>query len=164
MRAFLRLAVGLAAATLILSACGGRPANPIAAVQPTDSKMNCQLLQVEYASNERRVRSLVGEKADAEKQNAAKAASVLLLGVTGLIMMDLKDSEQVEIRALQDRNEHLAHLMSDKRCPDAPPVTQPARASDTTSDTADDAAPAPKCKDVGGYEAYMKKTGKTCML
>ena len=79
------------------------------------------------------------------------------------LLEDLKNSEQVEIRALKDRNGHLARLMSDKRCPNAPPGTQPAKAPDTASDAADDTAPA-KCKDVGGYEAYMKKTDKTCML
>jgi hypothetical protein len=78
--------------------------------------------------------------------------------------MDLKDSERIEMNALKDRNDHLAHLMSDKGCPDAPPLTQPANAADGMSKDADASAPAPQCKDVGGYEAYLKKTGKVCVL
>jgi hypothetical protein len=154
-------AVVIAAATLTLSACGGRPANPVAAVQPSDGKMNCQLIQVEYGSNEARARSLAGEKKDAEKQNAAK---VVLMGMTGLLALDLKKTEEVEIRALKDRNDHLARLMAAKDCPNAPPVAQPAKSSDAASETGGESTAVPSCKDVGGYEAYLKKTGKVCVL
>ena len=151
-----------AAVALALSACGGRPANPVPTVQPTDAMMSCPLIQVEYASNKSRANTLAGEKSEAQEQNAAK---VVAMGVTGLLMMDLKDSEQVEIRALKGRNAHLARLMSDKNCPDAPPVSQPASASEATASGDGDAtAPVPNCKDVGGYEAYLKKTGQVCIL
>jgi hypothetical protein len=150
-----------AAAVLVLPGCGGRPARPVAAVQSSDGKMNCELLHVEYASNETRANALVDEKKFAQENNAAK---VVFLGLTGILTMDLKDSERIEMNALKDRNDHLAHLMSDKGCPDAPPLTQPANAADGMSKDADASAPAPQCKDVGGYEAYLKKTGKVCVL
>jgi hypothetical protein len=161
MNAMGRAAAILAAAGWMLSACGGRPANPVATVQAADDKMNCQLMQTEYASNESRANALVGEKVKAQEQNAAK---FVLMGMSGLLMMDLKDTEQVEIRALKDRNNRLARLMAGKGCPDAPRVSQPAGATEATSEGGAGSAVAPNCKDVGGYETYVKKTGRVCML
>jgi len=147
----------LAAAALTLSACGGRPANPVAMVQPTDGLMNCPLLQVEYASNESRTKSLAGEMTDAEMQNAAKVAGVVLIGMPALLTVDVNKTEEIEIRALKDRNDHLARLMMEKECPNAPAPTQPARTpeSDATRQSAGDVEKSPACKDVGGYEAYI---------
>lgn len=166
MKAMAGAAAVLAAAGLVLSACGGRPANPVAMVQPSDDKMNCQLLQAEYGSNESRARTLAGEKTEAEQQNAAKVAGVLLVGLPALLTVDTQKTEETEIRALKERNDHLARLMATKECPNTPAPTQPAKTpdSDATAQSESNAEKSPDCKDVGGYEAYLKKTGKTCML
>jgi hypothetical protein len=128
--------------------------------------MNCPLLQAEYGSNELRARSLAGEKTDAEQQNAAKVAGVLLVGLPALLTVDVAKTEEIEIAALRGRNDHLARLMTEKQCPNAPAATQPAKTpeSDATAQSAGGTEKSPDCKDVGGYEAYLMKTGKTCML
>jgi hypothetical protein len=166
MKAMAGAAVVLAAVGWMLAACGGRPASPVATVQPADDKMNCQLLQAEFGSNESRARTLAGEKTEAEQQNAAKVAGVLLVGLPALLTVDTQKTEETEIRALNERNDYLARLMATKACPNAPAPVQPVKApeSETTAQSESSAEKAPNCRDVGGYEAYLKKTGKTCML
>ena len=143
---------------LVLAACGGRSANPIASYQPGDEKRSCDGLRMEVATNEQEIAKLVPYE-DATGKNVA-------LGVTGfflivpLFFMDFKDAEAIEIRALRKRNQWLRGVASKKDC-SLPPSKY----------KFEDEAPAelkegeqPKCSAVGGYEAYNKRTGKVCML
>jgi hypothetical protein len=147
---------------LLLAGCGGRPANPVQTVQATDASVPCAVLRVEYDSNEARARSLVSDKQTAENQNVALAAVGLLLAWPALLAMDLKPTEKVELRALRDRNQHILNLMKVRNCPQTPELKpSPVKGTGVVSR---DAGGQPYCRDVGGYEAYMKKTGEVCRI
>lgn len=147
---------------LLSAGCGGRPANPVDTVQATDATVPCAVLRVEYDSNEARARAIVGEKLTAENQNAALAAVGILLAWPALLAIDVRPTEKTELRALRDRNRHLVNLMTTKNCPQTPKIpTSPVKGPGTSAQST--GAP-PECRTVGGYEAYMKKTGKVCRL
>lgn len=99
---------------IALTACGGRNANPVARYQIGDEKRGCEGLKVEIAHNEQEIAKLVPYE-DATGKNVA-------LGVTGaflivpLFFMDFKDGEQVEVKALRDRNLWLREIASRKDC------------------------------------------------
>jgi hypothetical protein len=65
------------------------------------------------AENHQRAMKLAGEDEALESQNVA----AFLLFTPAI---DLSQSEQIEYRALQDRNKNLDRLRKQKGCPDAP--------------------------------------------
>ncbi len=153
----MRIAI-CAALLLVLAACGGRSANPIASYQPGDEKRSCDGLRMEVANNEQEIAKLLPYE-DATGKNVA-------LGVTGffliipLFFMDFKDAEEIEIRALRKRNQWLREVASNKDCSLPPSKYKfqdkpPAKIEEGVQ---------PKCSDVGGYEAYNKRTGRVCIL
>jgi len=157
----------LVSAALALGACGGRKANPISATRATDGEMSCDLMSAEIEANNSRVRSLVKEKEDAEGRNIAIGAVGVVLFWPALFFMDLSPTERQEMAAYRDRNDHLARLMRQKGCASIPPTSPAAamkREIDSRINDAEASGKKPLCKDVGGYEYYLKKTNKTCML
>lgn len=163
----IKLAAAVAAAAL-LAGCGGRTANPVSVVQPTDAVANCDILAAEIHANNRRMQSLADQKSNTTGKNVALAVVGVVLFWPALFAMDLSDSERVEIQALQDRNAHLATLGATKRCNLGPIPTSPeaAREQDMARKASEGlkSGTTPKCKDVGGYEEYKKRTGQVCDL
>lgn len=109
------LKLGLISVALIaLVACGGRNANPVARYQIGDENRACEGLKVEIAHNEQEIIRLIPFE-DATGKNVA-------LGVTGaflivpLFFMDFKDAEEMEVKALRDRNLWLTELAHRKNC------------------------------------------------
>lgn len=96
-----------------LSACGGRVAKPVQQNRASDALLTCQHISAEREVNETRILDLVGETDFANNNNAAK----VLGGVATLMFLDLSDSEQREIVALQARNKRLLELGTAKNCP-----------------------------------------------
>ncbi len=109
----------LGVALIALSACGGRNPNPVARYQIGDENRACEGLKVEIAHNEQEIIKLLPYE-DATGKNVA-------LGVTGaflivpLFFMDFKDAEELEIKALRDRNLWLRELANQKKCTLPPP-------------------------------------------
>ena len=141
-----------------LASCGGRTANPVASYQPGDEKRSCDGLRMEIADNEQDISKLIPFE-DATGKNVA-------LGVAGAFLivpwffMDFKDAEKIEIKALRRRNQWLREVASNKDC-SIPPSKyrfedRPARAVEEGE--------SPWCSDVGGYEAYLERTGKVCQI
>lgn len=101
-------------ALITLSACGGRSPNPVSRYQIGDEKRTCEGLKVEVAHNEQEIIKLLPYE-DASGKNVA-------LGVTGfflvvpLFFMDFKDAEELEVKALRDRNLWLRELASRQDC------------------------------------------------
>lgn len=101
-------------ALIALTACGGRNANPVARYQIGDENRGCEGLKVEVAHNEQEIIKLIPYE-DATGKNVA-------LGVTGaffivpLFFMDFKDAEEMEVKALRDRNLWLTELAHRKNC------------------------------------------------
>ncbi len=102
----------------LLSACGGRSANPVAPYQPGDENRSCEGLQSEISRNEQEIAKLLPYESAAGKNTA--------LGVSGfffivpLFFMDFKDAEGMEITALKRRNSTLREVAAKNQC-DLPP-------------------------------------------
>jgi hypothetical protein len=99
---------------LILSACAGRPANPVLVQQYGDNKKSCSTLEKEMVLIQTDIQRLIPE--------TEKTGTNTALGVTGfffivpLFFMDLSESEQIEINAFRQRYNHLMIIASEKKC------------------------------------------------
>ena len=93
-----------------LSTCGGRVSTPITAVQEIDSLLTCQHLRAEISNHEKRAKELLGEKKD-------QGANNLGFLITSPLFLDFNDTEKKEIKALADRDAHVAELQKQKNCP-----------------------------------------------
>lgn len=99
-----------------LTACGGRVARPVAEVRTTDPQLSCDHIRGEAEVNAERILDLLGERKSARDNNAA----LLLAAPVSLafpMFLDLGQSEQREVRALESRNRRLDKLGRKKGCP-----------------------------------------------
>ncbi len=157
----------LAIAALILSACAGREARPMQSTKATDAQLSCELMAGEMKSNIQMARALAKEKEQTTSKNVAVAAIGVLFFPPLLFAMNLKEAEKTEMLALRDRNLHLRRLMTQKRCtniPPASPAEQDQMMRQERAKEAERTGTQPLCADVGGYEKYMKDTGKVCKV
>lgn len=98
---------------MILGACAGRSAQPVAVMGTYDSDLSCEQLEAEIQSNEAKARQLVAEDNSNRNSNIAIGAVGFLLFWPALFALDLSDAERVEIDALHQRNMHLSNLHRD---------------------------------------------------
>lgn len=158
---------GALSATMLLAGCGGRDARPVAVAQPTDSMLSCPLLMAEISGNNSRAVSLLDEKKDAENSNVAIGVAGALLFWPALFFMDLSDTEEIEMRALRDRNNYLAQLALAQDCGPVPAASPQDAAEDAILErtaAAQASGRMPNCSEVGGYEEYMRRTNEACRL
>jgi hypothetical protein len=101
--------LGLLPAALLLVSCAARPANPVATTQPTDTQLSCEAIDQELAANEREARGLVNLDGSVVTGNVL---SVMFFPYT----IDLSQKEQIEFRALYDRNRNLERLKRKNQC------------------------------------------------
>jgi hypothetical protein len=99
-------------AALLLASCAARPANPVATSQPTDTELSCEAIDQELAANETEARGLVNLDDSVVTGNVL---SVMFFPYT----IDLSQKEQIEFRALYDRNRNLERLKRKKQCPES---------------------------------------------
>ena len=115
------------AASLVLAACAGRDAAPVAVVQPGDKDLDCPAIQAEVLANNAQVQQLASEEGGKVAQNVAA-------GVVGLFIwpvwfaMDFKGAASKDETALQSRQQYLAVLAAQRNC-GAPPGTIPPQAA-----------------------------------
>lgn len=96
-----------------LSACAGRSPNPVATSQAQDAYLACPAIHSEIASNNQRIQQLSREKSGKPAQNvAAGVAGVLIWPIW--FAMDFQGTQNIEINALQGRNNTLAALTTTK--------------------------------------------------
>jgi hypothetical protein len=98
-------------AVLMLVSCAARPANPVATSQPTDTQLSCEGIDRELAANETEARRLVDLDSTVVTGNVL---SVMFFPYA----LDLSQKEQIEFRALYDRNRNLERLKRQKKCPE----------------------------------------------
>lgn len=132
-----RLPLGLAA-LLLLAACAGRDPNPVAEIQPGDSRLSCTELRHEIGANGQAVSSLMAEQKDKQGKNVVAGAAGAILFAPALFFMDLKGASGEEARAYQRRNQGLLNRYMAKGCRpairiDAEPAAQPATAKTGTA-------------------------------
>jgi hypothetical protein len=99
---------------ILLSACGGRTANPVMASQFGDNQKSCEALIYEIKNAENEIQLLL-PKTDKTGQNVA-------LGVAGWFLlvpwffMDFKNAEATEYQALRQRHQNLTSIAMTKKC------------------------------------------------
>ena len=148
----------LLVSALIAGGCAGRKPAPVDAVQIGDNKMSCDLLANENRANAQLLAKLKGESEVKVLQNVA-AATAGVFFIFPFLLMDLQDAAGVETRALVRRQKRLQALAIEKGC-----KIETVSPTERAIKRADETGKAPRCSEVGGYEAYMKRTGKVCML
>lgn len=97
--------------TLLTGGCGGSNAKPIVRHQPGDKYKNCLGLQAEIENIDKQIDVRREIKKAKGFSNLVKLAGISLI-VPGLFI-DLKDAEQIEIKALQARKEVLLKRKGD---------------------------------------------------
>ena len=150
---------GALAVALVTAGCAGRKANPVSEAKYGDEKLNCQAIAAEYNANKIEVAKLKEESDSKVAQNVlAGAAGVVFL--VPFLLMDFQDAAGIDHAAMERRQARLRAYAASKECPNIEAV--PARLAAPAAK--EPGAPAPKCSDVGGYEAYMAKSGQVCDL
>jgi hypothetical protein len=107
-------------ALALLSACAGRAPQPVATAQLHDTAMSCQQIQAEIATNNSKIQDIASERSGKVAQNVAAGVGGFLFP-PAWFLMDLQGRPGIETRALQDRNNALG-FMATERCK-APAVT-----------------------------------------
>ena len=161
----LRIFAMLICGGAVLGACAGREANPVSLTRATDGVLTCPLMVAEIQANNNQARQLTGEQSDKSGRNIAVTVVGVLLSPPLLFALDLKGAQRAEINALRSRNVYLAQLMATKKCANIPTVAPgPGQTVQQRIKDAERSGKQPRCKDVGGYTAYKKKTGNICRL
>jgi hypothetical protein len=107
---------------LMMAACAGRDAAPVATVQQQDAYSDCNMINAEIQANNKRAEELASE------QNA-KIAQNVAAGVVGIVVwpvwfaMDAKGAASTDAAALKARQEYLANLAG-QRCAGSQPPRQ----------------------------------------
>jgi|SRR5262245_1554835 len=110
----MRLGILAAGIAVLLGACAGRDAQPVAVVQPHDSNSDCAMITAEIEANNLKVQDLARERGLKTAQNvAAGVVGVLVWPV--FFAMDTKGAADTEIASLQSRQEFLSKL-AQQRC------------------------------------------------
>lgn len=111
MKSFVIIAI---ISALLLSACGGRTAHPIKTLWPDDGTMSCDDLSSEQARNNGEIAQLSVEKARKIRRNINEAC--IFFCIFPLFMLDLTDTQNIEINAYEARNKRLEDLAILKKC------------------------------------------------
>lgn len=114
------LCAGLLAATaLILSACAAKQFTAMPMEQTGDDALSCAQIQQQIADNTATEGKFAHANRQVENGNTAKVVggAVPIVGPLIVGSVDLSNEEQVKVRALADRNEHLAFVAKQKGCP-----------------------------------------------
>jgi hypothetical protein len=100
---------------MLVSGCAGRAANPVSGYVPGDEKRSCEALKTEYYDNEAQIKKLQQEQGSKTWWNVGCFVTGFLV-IVPWFLMDLKDSQKIEIDALQKRNVNLKILAVDNKC------------------------------------------------
>jgi hypothetical protein len=106
--------IGTITIVLILSACAGRPANPVMVQQYGDKQKSCSTLEQEMALIQTEIQRLIPETEKTGTNTALGVAGFFL--IVPLFFMDLSQSEQIEVNAFRQRYNHLMIVASEKKC------------------------------------------------
>ena len=99
----------------LVSACAGRPANPVMVDQVGDPKRNCASIETEMRFVEKEITRLIPETDKTNKNVGLGIAGAIF--IVPLFFMDLSESEKIEVNALRQRYNRLNILATDKQCP-----------------------------------------------
>jgi len=104
-------------AILALAACQTRQANPVSLSQSGDERLDCASIQVMQQKNREEAARLAKLDEGVAMGNAfAVAMSQAWIFWPAVLGVDLSDAEEIEMRALRDRNRRLAEIGRGKGC------------------------------------------------
>ena len=106
------------ASVLLISACAGRPANPMAVAQIGDERRSCDALISEMSQIDANIAAKLPETQKTGKNVALGAAGLLL--IVPWFFMDFTESEKIEVEAMRNRYTRLNSIAADKDCGAAP--------------------------------------------
>jgi hypothetical protein len=127
MPVFRPFAIAVSLVPVVLTACAGREANPVAVTKPFDSQLSCAHLIGEYDNNFNRLTELTKESADKVANNIGY---LVLNPLAAPILFDVSQTQKVEAEALTVRNAEIIRLGQSKSCAGLPQLadTIPLRA------------------------------------
>ena len=99
-----------------LGACAGHMPQPGAIVQPQDRYMDCPAITVEVKANNKKVQEIASE----EGLNVGQSAAAGIAGFVPVLWfaMDWRGAANMEVAALQNRQQYLASLAEQRCVPD----------------------------------------------
>ena len=110
-------------AVSVLVACGAPQVTPVPLSQPDDAALTCEQIAAEIAGNQAEARRLVDVEGDVDAGNVltGMAAGGLVGGIPmAFLISDMEaeawSTEQIQYRALRDRNINLSRLQQQKGC------------------------------------------------
>lgn len=116
------LVLGLSA--VALTACMGREPDPVAVQSERDYSLSCTALKAEKEGNYERLRYLRREQDGSGDMNIVAGSVAAAVFPPALVATDVSDAEEVEMRALRQRNDHLENLRVVRGCITEPLVPQ----------------------------------------
>lgn len=103
-------------AVVLLTACAGRQANPVQAIQSGDDRLNCDQIVAAMKLNTTELKGLMAESSSNTGKNVAAGAAGAIIFFPALFFMDVKNAAGDEARALVRRNEVLLKRHSLMTC------------------------------------------------
>lgn len=107
---------------LMLAACGGRVARPVAETKDFDHLLSCGHIRAEFQVNHNKLTALTGEREEKIEYNLG----IVLLSP---FFLDTSDTLKKEAEAAYARNARLVELNDEKGCPGLQDPTEPAEAT-----------------------------------
>lgn len=101
-------------AVLMLSACGGRTANPVMVQQYGDQAKTCEQLHYEITNVQNEMQRILPKTSKVGKNVALGVAGYFLL--VPFFFMDFKNADKKEYEALRQRYNHLTSIAIGKNC------------------------------------------------
>jgi len=103
---------------VLLLGCAAAKVTPVRMSQPGDENLSCEALRHEIANNTAAAAEFVKLDRRVQDGNIAKGVggAIPYLGILVLASSDLSNKEQIQGRALLDRDERLNYLSNQKHC------------------------------------------------
>jgi hypothetical protein len=108
----------VAACAALLFGCAAAKVTPVRMSQPGDENLTCEALQQELAKNSAAAEDFVRRDKNVENANIAKnvGGAIPVVGILLVGSTDLSNKEQIQGRAILDRDERLTYLSKQKHC------------------------------------------------
>ena len=109
----------LVAGALCLSGCAAKEVIPVKMAQAGDEDLDCPALKQQIEANRAAAEDFVRKDRQTKNGNIAKTVGMAAIPYVGVLLAmsyDLSNEEQIEGRALVDRDERLTYLAKQKGC------------------------------------------------
>jgi len=114
----LRKGIATLGCAALLHGCAAANVTPVRMSQPGDEILSCDALRTEIAKNTAAAEAFVKSDKRVEDGNVAKGvgSAIPYIGILLMASSDLSNKEQIQGRALVDRDERLTYLSNQKHC------------------------------------------------